>query len=243
MNINNTAIGSSPLNISSYAQTKRPEEMSISKNIKEEEPRRINEGLDMSRVKIQLMQEPDNNYIDTNDPTKSVESDHPNALHYTIYAGLKASGETSTALKISTEEFSEILQSIEDTKPGLLNKDWGFSINENNEIEILEGSSLTSDEIDYLEEKLAKLNENNEFSNLADAIVKDSEADANMGASELGRYDISRENISKMDFREVLTERNYTHDAGRLQHQADISLKDDLRVFEKIDVVTIDIKV
>lgn len=244
MNINNTGVGSSLLDVSSYAQNKRPEKISVEQQItKEDKSVRINEGLDISKVHVKDFGKANVQYIDTSNPTETVDYDHPNALDKKIYTALKASSDTSNAIHTSSFQLTDVIESIESTRPDLLDKDWGFTINEKDEIEILRGSSLLSEEIGFLEEKLAILNENQELTKLADAIVADSKADADIGASKLGLYDITRNNISKLDLRDVLTDRKFTHETGRLQHQADINLKDDLRTFDKKETISIDVRV
>lgn len=240
MNINGAGVGTSLLDISSYAQKSKPEKMPLDKAVTEENrTSKVNEGLDLSNVQQQDFGVANIQYINANNPSETVNYDHPNALDKNIYTALKASDETSAAVISSSAKFTSLTKEIVISRPELLGKDWGFTINENDEIEILRGGSLSSEDIGFLEEKLEILNENKELIKLADAIVTDSKADAGIGASQLGKYDITRSNISKLDLRDVLTERKFTDELGRLQRQAAINLKDDLRK----DSISIDVRV
>ncbi|TMP28071.1 hypothetical protein CWB99_01175 [Pseudoalteromonas rubra] len=106
-------------------------------------------------------------------------------------------------------EFAKVTKEIEQLSPGLSDKDWGFSVNEDGAL-VVSGDDLTDSEKQLLEEKL---NENEELVALAktfqDTMMEG--IDLLKGPNESGdywaKYDINRSNFADIiDFKALMEE-------------------------------------
>lgn len=97
------------------------------------------------------------------------------------------------------ERYTQTMDEIASERPELAAKDWYFTVNEDNEIEIIEGeNSLTESEIEYLQEKLEGFGE--EFGVIAEGLsaTYQTNKEAGSGAPDHLRYDLKRENFSEV---------------------------------------------
>lgn len=97
------------------------------------------------------------------------------------------------------EKYTKTMNEIASQHPELSAKDWDFTVNKDNEIEIVEGEdSLTESEIEYLQEKLEGFSE--EFSTVAEGLsaAYQTYKEAGGGAPDRLRYDLNRENFSEV---------------------------------------------
>lgn len=117
--------------------------------------------------------------------------------------------------------FRELMTQLEKTNPDLANKDWGFSINENNKIEITDPlNQLTDDDKAFLSEKLDNLNHDGALSEFADALSMKMAFGREYGDGQNSVYNLTRENMSEVtDFRELLAEDTKGTPSQRLDTQ------------------------
>lgn len=97
------------------------------------------------------------------------------------------------------ERYTQTMNEIASERPELAAKDWDFTVNEDNEIEIIEGeNSLTESEIEYLQEKLEGFAE--EFGTVAEGLsaAYQTYKEAGSGAPDHLRYDLKRENFAEV---------------------------------------------
>lgn len=97
------------------------------------------------------------------------------------------------------EKYTQTIDEIASQRPELAAKDWDFTVNKDNEIEIIEGEdSLTESEIEYLQEKLEGFSE--EFGVVAEGLsaAYQTYKEAGGGAPDHLRYDLNRENFSEV---------------------------------------------
>jgi hypothetical protein len=108
------------------------------------------------------------------------------------------STEAGDVIGAMQEKFADKMTEIAIKDPSLIGKDWDFTINDENEIEIIDNKNVLSDEDKYFLKKELSAFED-DFADYADAISvmsqQVSEQDFNMPA--LGEYNITRENFSE----------------------------------------------
>lgn len=97
------------------------------------------------------------------------------------------------------EKYTKVMGEIASERPQLAEKDWDFTVNEDNEIEIIEGEdSLTKSEMEYLQEKLDGFSE--EFAGVKEGLTAAYEASNENGrqAPDHMKYDLNKENFSQV---------------------------------------------
>jgi hypothetical protein len=115
-------------------------------------------------------------------------------------------GELPSQIGKIRDEFQLFMNDLETDSPTLAQKDWGFSVDENDKLVV--SGDITEDERIYLEEKL---NENEDLVRLAkevpDILIKGMEYDrGNDGKGQYwGKYDVTQENFKDIiDIKELM---------------------------------------
>jgi len=134
----------------------------------------------------------------------TVLADDPDGI--TNMLGTIDFGELPARVKQIQPIYQDFMLELRTTSPSLAQKDWGFSVDENDKLVV--SGDITEDERIYLEEKL---NENEELVRLAkdmpDILIKGMEYDrGNDGKGQYwGKYDVTVENFKDIiDVKELL---------------------------------------
>lgn len=107
--------------------------------------------------------------------------------------------------------FDTIMSQIASKNPDIVTKDWDFSIDENNEITIINNGDLTEEEQIWLQEELDHPYLVVEVMEMRDLMIKAIKTERGQDgySTQVGRYDLTTENYSEIiHMREYLTDNN-----------------------------------